>query len=295
LGLTDEGTSTWDDSLIVSDDGGKNFRDVLRRKGSLMGFALSPDGKTVAAGFGDPMIDPNVTTDTDLGIYGASASDLTFTQSLPLLPVSCLRWTASGLYVCARDDDPTGMMTAASEFHVGLHSGAGLPTKAEDVKSLVKLKDVRGPLPWADKRMSACTLEWVDGDPNNPMGQSVCASFDACTAPPPGADAYVCGAPTSTGGNGGGGASSAGGAASASGGASGAPSGGSTSTSGGSSGKRIGRCRRHDGDLGWFHQRRRGRNFGERKRRKRLRLQARSPARKAAKVSDCSCSRSVRA
>jgi hypothetical protein len=237
-GLADDGASTWDDSLIVSEDGGKNFRDVLRRKGSLMGFALSPDGKTVAAGFGDPMVAPLVTTDTDLGIYGASASDLIFTQTLPLLPVSCLRWTSSALYVCARDDDPLGTATsAAPQFHIGIYRGTGLPTAAIDVKPLLKLKDVHGPLPWADKRVSACAAEWIDGDPSNPTGGSVCAAFNACTAggmTAPGADALVCGAATSTGGAGG--ATSGSGGANPSGGGGGAINGGS-SASGGSSAK----------------------------------------------------------
>jgi hypothetical protein len=100
----------------------------------------------------------------------------------------------------------------------------------------LKLKDVRGPLPWADHRVSACAGEWVDGDPTNPTGGSVCEVFNACTAggvTPPSADAHVCGATTSTGGAGGAPSAGApssdgGGAGTSSGGRGGVPNAGAT-------------------------------------------------------------------
>jgi MYXO-CTERM domain-containing protein len=198
---TDDGSTTWDDSLLVSEDGGKAFREVLRRQASLLGFAVSADGNTVAAGYGDPEIAPIIVTDTDLGLYGASASDLTFTQRVGSIAVSCLRWTPSGLYVCAKESDPLGIDTSGTpDFHVALWKGSGLPQNLADFRPLLKLKDVRGPLPWADNRSSACAAEWSTGDPANPGTPSVCQNFNACTrggTTTLAAGAIVCGATAS--------------------------------------------------------------------------------------------------
>lgn len=180
---TDDGSLAWDDSLLVSEDGGKTIREVLRKQASLLGFALSPDGNTVAAGYGDPVVAPIIVADADLGLYGASASDLTFTQRVDTLAVSCLRWTANGLYACAKESDPLGVDTSGTpDFHVGVYEGSGLPQKLADFTPLLKLKDVRGPMPWIDNRPSGCLSEWSARDPANPSTASVCESFNACAS-----------------------------------------------------------------------------------------------------------------
>jgi hypothetical protein len=95
--LADDGSTTWDDSLLVSDDAGASTRQVLRQQAALLGFALSPDGNTVLAGYGDPVVAPVVVGDGAVGLYAASADTLDFTARVPNLSVSCLRWAADGL------------------------------------------------------------------------------------------------------------------------------------------------------------------------------------------------------
>lgn len=75
------------DVLLVSKDGGATWREVFRAA-SLVGFALSPDGATIAAG-----------SDLD-GLWIAPAATLEFTQ-VGRLGVRCLTWTAQGLFACA--------------------------------------------------------------------------------------------------------------------------------------------------------------------------------------------------
>lgn len=69
------------DALLYSDDGGATFKTVIEpRRAKLLGFALSPDGQTVLAGYGDTMaaevdIDPAAT-----GLFAAPLDTLAFTQ-----------------------------------------------------------------------------------------------------------------------------------------------------------------------------------------------------------------------
>ena len=177
----DDGSTTWDDSLLVSDDGGASAHEVLRQQAALLGFALSPDGTTVLAGYGDPVIAPIVASDAAVGLYSASSDALSFTQKIPQFYVSCLRWTADGLYACAKESDPLAMAATSSDFHVGVFRGAGMPAALSDFRSLLKLKDVRGPIPFASGQPSVCQAEWAMGDPNSPGQASVCASLNACS------------------------------------------------------------------------------------------------------------------
>ncbi|MGC4095374.1 MAG: hypothetical protein QM756_47105 [Polyangiaceae bacterium] len=248
--IADDGSDTWDDSLLVSDDGGAHFRDVLRRQAALLGFALSPDGKTVLAGYGDPAIAPLVTSDAALGLYSASSDALTFMHSVPDVSISCLRWGPSGLFACAKERDPlaTGA-SAAGDFHVGLYGGSGAPSGANPFTPLLKLRDVRGPLPWLDGSSSACENEWKNADPSTPTQPSTCASINACgssTELSPGAihcGASSGGAATSGGVNGAGQAGTSSGGA---GGSAGSAQGGSSGTSNHSAGCS---CRMRDARL----------------------------------------------
>jgi hypothetical protein len=220
---TAEGDISWDDSLLVSSDAGTSFREVLRRKASLMGFALSPDGKTVLAGFGDPVDMPIVTVPADFGIYVASTESLTFVQQVEGIAVSCLSYNTQGLYVCAREDDPLGTeANAALDFQLGVYAGQGLPSHRSDFTPLLKLKDVRGPIPWTDGRQSACVAEWTKGAPENPELAATCRSLSAdCTMTTPlSAGAITCSSTPSGGGAGAtGGANSLGGVGGTTGGA----------------------------------------------------------------------------
>ena len=76
------------DTLLVSKDGGMTWTTVFTAKRKLYGFAISPDGSSVAIG-----------GDTD-GVLVAPASTLQFTQASGV-GAKCLTWVASGLYACA--------------------------------------------------------------------------------------------------------------------------------------------------------------------------------------------------
>jgi hypothetical protein len=90
------------DALYVTLDAGVSFEAILQHQAKLLGFALSPDGSTVLAGYGDPLT-PGLSTNYDeFGIYKASTSDHVFAR-IADRAVSCLRWTGSGLYACVAD------------------------------------------------------------------------------------------------------------------------------------------------------------------------------------------------
>ncbi len=196
LRLAEDGSTTWDDSLLVSDDAGETAHQVLRASAALLGFALSPDGSTVLAGYGDPVVAPIVVDETAVGLYAASSDTLAFTQEIPDFFVSCLRWENYGLFACAKESDPLASDPTLTDFHVGRFAGSGVPTRLADFTSLVKLKDLRGPLPLASGAPSVCAAEWSTGDPSNPGQASVCASLGACAGDsvPLSAGAFVCGA-----------------------------------------------------------------------------------------------------
>jgi hypothetical protein len=76
------------DELLVSKDGGQTFTSVFQSKGNLLGFALSPDGKTVYLG-----------GDAD-GLWSADTTSLQFKQ-VSKVGVKCLLAKDSDLYACA--------------------------------------------------------------------------------------------------------------------------------------------------------------------------------------------------
>jgi photosystem II stability/assembly factor-like uncharacterized protein len=77
------------DGVFVTSDGGATWTRVFTGSGGLLGFALSPDGTSVAVG------GPSV------GVNVASVSDHQF-QRMGTLGPYCLRWTAAGVYACAK-------------------------------------------------------------------------------------------------------------------------------------------------------------------------------------------------
>jgi MYXO-CTERM domain-containing protein len=75
------------DHLVASKDGGATWTEAFTSSGNLFGFAVSPDGSTVALG-----------GDTD-GIWTAPAGTLAF-QKMSNVGARCLTWTSEGLYAC---------------------------------------------------------------------------------------------------------------------------------------------------------------------------------------------------
>lgn len=92
------------DVLVVSNDGGATWTTAFQGTAGLLGFALSPDGKTVAVG-----------GDKD-GLWTAPADTLAFTK-VSELGVRCLLWAPDRLYACA-DEFKDG-------FHVGYTTNGG--------------------------------------------------------------------------------------------------------------------------------------------------------------------------
>ncbi|MEO5731690.1 MAG: hypothetical protein ABI134_27400 [Byssovorax sp.] len=76
------------DQLVVTKDGGTTWQNIFKSTGNLLGFAVSPDGLTIAVG-----------GDTD-GLWTAPSSTLEFTQ-VSKISTRCLTWTTAGLYACA--------------------------------------------------------------------------------------------------------------------------------------------------------------------------------------------------
>jgi hypothetical protein len=150
-----------EDYLLVSDDAGTSFEEVLRggSGAELYGFALSPDGGTVLAGFGDPRDGTDV-NDADLGIWSASTSDFVFTR-IYTEPVACLTWTTSKLYAC------TG------QFDAGFELGASTD-EGKTFQPLMTLAGLAGPLECAAGTTVAdvCDAEW----------QSTCELIGKCPA-----------------------------------------------------------------------------------------------------------------
>ena len=88
------------DSLIVTKDGGMTWSTVFTASGKLNGFALSPDGSTVAVG--TPGLPQPTGPNTDPGVWTAPASTLEFTQQSKVGAL-CLAWAPSGLYACGNE------------------------------------------------------------------------------------------------------------------------------------------------------------------------------------------------
>jgi len=159
------------DKLIVSKDGGVGWNDAFVATGNLLGFALSPDGSTVAVG-----------GETD-GLWLAPSSTLQF-QKVSDLKVRCLTWASDGLYACA-DEFTDG-------FTVGVSTDNG-----KSFEPLMHLKELCGPLA-CDANTSTgkeCPMYW--GQTSLSLGDATCG--DTADA---GADGGSSSSSSSGGGNG---------------------------------------------------------------------------------------------
>ena len=88
--------------LWLSTDGAASFAPISETKAGMLGFAVSPDGDRVA--FGGPLD----------GLFVAPANASAAPQKVSDDHVNCLRWSASGLYVCTGEPlDPFTLGYAA--------------------------------------------------------------------------------------------------------------------------------------------------------------------------------------
>jgi hypothetical protein len=157
-----------EDYLLVSDDAGTSFTEVFRggAGAELYGFALSPDGSTVLAGFGDPR-DGTQVDDAALGIWSASTSDFAFSR-IYTEPVACLTWSPTKLYAC------TGQFDAGFELGASTDGGATF-------QSVMVLADLEGPL--------ECAAGTTVGDVCQADWQATCELIGKCPAGTGGAGA----------------------------------------------------------------------------------------------------------
>jgi photosystem II stability/assembly factor-like uncharacterized protein len=123
------------DALVVSKDGGATWTQVFQKTGSLLGFALSPDGKKVAVG-----------GDKD-GLWIAPTDTFTFTK-VASIRVKCLLWTPDSLYACA-DEFKDG-------FQVGVSTNEGKTfTPFQHLQEVCPLE-----CPDGTKTAAECPKQW---------------------------------------------------------------------------------------------------------------------------------------
>jgi photosystem II stability/assembly factor-like uncharacterized protein len=124
------------DELVVTKDGGATWATVFQSQGSLLGFALSPDGATVAVGGEDD------------GLWTAPASTLAFTRA-STIGVGCLAWAAAGLFVCGDE--------LADAFTVGVSRDQGAT-----FKPFLSVSQLCGPLSCAagSDTAAVCPALW---------------------------------------------------------------------------------------------------------------------------------------
>jgi len=79
------------DHLLVSRNGGETWDTVFSLEADLLGFALSPDGSSLAVG------------GPGKGVYVASSAALDFQLAAPVQALRCLKWTADGLFACGQE------------------------------------------------------------------------------------------------------------------------------------------------------------------------------------------------
>jgi hypothetical protein len=185
-----DGINTGNDALLYSADGGKTWTEVIRKAAKLLGFALSPDGSTVLAGYGDPIESAQEVDPAVLGIYKSPTSTFAFDR-IATFSVTCLAWTKTGAYACASAQD--------SAFDLAFSQDASFKQGGCGLVPLLRRQDVKGSPPaCSGSAVSMC--DW----------SMACQALDACDGGAPAAAASAC----SVGGAGGGSVGSPGGDAS---------------------------------------------------------------------------------
>jgi MYXO-CTERM domain-containing protein len=77
------------DGVFVTNDAGATWTGIFTASGGILGFALSPDGTSVAVG------------GPSAGVNVASVGDYQFQETSTVGPY-CLRWSAAGIYACGK-------------------------------------------------------------------------------------------------------------------------------------------------------------------------------------------------
>jgi photosystem II stability/assembly factor-like uncharacterized protein len=157
-----DGDLTANDALLYSSDGGETWTELFRNRAKMLGFALSPDGRTVLLGYGDPFVGGAVSLPGQLGIFKSATDSFAFERVFSG-HVGCLTWTARGLYICASQH--------FDGFELGFSPQADFAPGAACITPLLRLPEVKGPLECpAGTSGAACNANWI----------AACTAFGAC-------------------------------------------------------------------------------------------------------------------
>ena len=140
------------DALLYSKDGGASWTELLRKSAKLLGFAFSPDGSTILAGYGDPVEAGYSVDSTQTGIYAATrAGGMSFSMTYAA-SITGLTWTSSGVYA------GSAVPASGTRDEVLFFSGGTISSAAAMPTTLMALDDVQGPPPCCSGIGSVC--EW---------------------------------------------------------------------------------------------------------------------------------------
>lgn len=160
-----DNTTTANDRLLMSRDGGETWTELIERHAKLLGFALSPDGDTLLAGYGDPVLFSFAVDSDDVGIYrfDLDALEDNTDAAAPFEKISeesttCLRWTPDNLFACFTQQE-TG-------FEIGVTpSPMGNTAATLELTPLLNLSEVRPLQCAADSNAAQCLDDIIYGWP----------------------------------------------------------------------------------------------------------------------------------
>jgi hypothetical protein len=159
--------------LLVTSDAGQTFQSPLSLSGSMLGFALSPDGSKVYAG------------NVKQGLFVAARESLSF-QNVSPIRVQCLATQGSDLWACS--DEPSGFIAGVSRddgatFAAKLHLSA--PPTIECAAQAGAAAQCSGAPRQALCRVLVCDTDSGSGPPPTPISAKACG----CSAIGPRRDA----------------------------------------------------------------------------------------------------------
>jgi MYXO-CTERM domain-containing protein len=161
--------------LLASHDGAESWESVFAVADEVSGFALSPDGQTVAV------------AGPKQGLWTAPADTLAFTK-VSELHIRCLTWAERGIYACT-DQFVDGYSLGLSEDDgvtftplAELGSPCGPPPSCGSETSTARECTARWPLEKQELNAQDCGAAGAGGEPPPPDGES-------CSCRTPGADA----------------------------------------------------------------------------------------------------------